>query len=98
MPGRPETAPKLQREYSGRCQNLLCKVARHNYKTAAGCKDWPGRLQNYSEIGRDGAEIKRERYKHNHKNGAECQERPGRLQNCSEIRRDSAGMKQDRQA
>ena len=36
----------------------LSKKGKHNYKTAAECRDGPGRLQNCSENGRDGAKIK----------------------------------------
>ena len=36
----------------------LSKKGKHNYKTAAECRDGPGRLQNCSENGRGGAEIK----------------------------------------
>ena len=73
----------------------LSKKGKHNYKTAAECRDGPGRLQNFSDgPGMVGAVPKlSKKGKHNYKTAAECRDGPGRLQNCSENGRDGAKIK-----
>ena len=76
---------------------VLRKKGKHNYKTLAGRQDWPGRLQNCSEIDWSG------RCRNEARKGTifiklQRHGQDGRLQICSKNARDGAEMKQEREA